>query len=74
MMNRLNLLPILALSSLPGALWAHGGLEHASAFMRFIHTLAHAMNDHPVVTALVGGAAVFVAGLQWRRYRRRLLP
>jgi hypothetical protein len=74
MMKRLNPLPILALGSLPGALWAHGGLEHASAFMLFFHGLAHAINEHPVTTALLSGAVVVAVGLQRRRSKRRISP
>lgn len=69
-MKRMNPLAILALGGLPGTLWAHGGLEHASAFMQFLHSAAHFVNEHPVATALLGGAVVAIIGL--RRINRRI--
>jgi len=71
MMKRLNLLPILALGTLPGALWAHGGLENVSGVTLFFHSLAHAIYEHPVATALVGGAAIAAVIMQQRRRSRR---
>jgi len=62
-MKRMNPMAILVLGSAPGTLWAHGGLEHASAITRFLHTMAHAVYEHPVATALVGGAVVAIVGL-----------
>ena len=69
-MKRMNPLAILLLGSVPGTLWAHGGLEHASAITRFLHTMAHTVYEHPVATALVGGAVVVIVGL--RRINRRI--
>jgi hypothetical protein len=71
-MKRMNPLAILVLGGMPGTLWAHGGLEHASAFMRFLHSAAHFVNEHPVATALLGGFVVAVIGL--RLINRRISP
>ncbi|HLF31939.1 MAG TPA: hypothetical protein VI566_13050 [Xanthomonadales bacterium] len=64
-----------AVATLPQSLLAHGGLDHGSLTMAFLHALAHAINDHPIIMALLGAAVVIGLGLyQRRRVGRRASP
>jgi hypothetical protein len=70
-MKRLTIPALLALGSLPTTLLAHGGLDHSSALMVVLHTLAHAINNHPVLAALSGVAVAVGLSLHYRRVARR---
>jgi len=62
----------VALAGAPGALLAHAGLDRSSTVMVSLHGMAHAVNDHTFLVALL--AAVVIGGLglyQWRRGRHR---
>ena len=60
------------LAGLPGTLMAHAGMDRSSTMMVSLHSVAHAITDHPFLMVLL--AAVVIAGLglyQWRRDRHR---
>jgi hypothetical protein len=66
-MKRSATTAILAMATLPGPLFAHGGLDRGSVLMVFVHSAAHAINDHPILTALFGAAVIVGLGIYQRR-------
>ena len=70
-MKRLTTPGLLALTSLPAPLLAHGGLDHSSALMVFLHTLTHSISDHPVLAMLCVAAVAVGLGLYQRFSPRR---
>jgi hypothetical protein len=56
------------LTALSGPALAHGGLDGSSPTIVALHTLAHLINDHPVVLVLFMGGALALGGALMRRY------
>lgn len=70
-MKHLTIPAIVVLGNLPAPLLAHGGLDHSSALMVFLHSMAHAINDHPILTALLGAAVAVGLVLHHRHSAHR---
>ena len=71
-MKRLLIAGAVVLAGLPNPLLAHAGLDRSSTVMVSLHSMAHAINDHPFLVALL--AALVIGGLglyQWKRGRHR---
>jgi hypothetical protein len=56
------------LTALSGPALAHGGLDGSSPTILVLHTLAHLINDHPVVLVLFTGGLLVLGGALTRRY------
>lgn len=56
------------LTALSGPALAHGGLDGSSPTLVVLHTLAHFINDHPVVLVLLTGGALALGGALTRMY------
>jgi hypothetical protein len=59
-------------AALPATAMAHAGLDQGSAIMLRLHSLAHALIDHPLVLIVLTGALTSAYGLyRWASASRR---
>jgi len=60
-----------ALAVLPVPALAHAGLDKSSKTMMLVHSLAHTLGDHPIITIALTGVLIGAYGLYHRANRSR---